>query len=167
MLSNNRGITLIELIISIAIMGVIVLAIMSLFGFGNKSFIYSNKRSDLQNQVQLVSNIITEEIRNATEISLNDTSPPFSDNTYNYITISGQKIILVNNGISTEKTEAIITEYNPMFTLTELSNRNNIVSFTIKGTIDGQDYEVTTKVALNNIRNESSSAGKTIMYKKP
>lgn len=167
MISNNRGITLVELIISIAIMGVITLAIISFFDFGNKSFIYGKKKSDLQHQVQLVSDIITEEIRNATEISLIATPASFTADSYCYIAISGQKIILVDNGISTDKTEAIINENVPMFTLTRLSNGNNFVSFTISGTIDSQDYEVTTKVALNNIKNSASNTGQAIRYKKP
>lgn len=65
---NKKGVTLIELIVVIAIVGIIATVIVNIFVSGNMTFNKSKSRSAEQMDVRLVIQIINKELRYATDI---------------------------------------------------------------------------------------------------
>ncbi|MHB8962688.1 MAG: PilW family protein [Saccharofermentanales bacterium] len=66
----KRGMTLIELVIAMAIAGVVASAAFSLFLFGNKIFGLGNRQYNVQSNIRLAANQITDEIRYAVDIEI-------------------------------------------------------------------------------------------------
>lgn len=74
MKKNNKGITLIELIITLAIMAIAIQIIYSLFFVGNKSFNISKNKGFAQQEARIAFDLINTELRLAKEISDNNLS---------------------------------------------------------------------------------------------
>lgn len=62
---NNKGVTLVELIIVLAIMGIVIQALYSIFFVGNKSFIKGRDKGFAQQDTRTINEIITRELRTA------------------------------------------------------------------------------------------------------
>lgn len=166
MKKNIKGFTLIELIIALAIFSVVVFMAFSILVFGNKSFSNGTDRSDVQFDFRMTSSFITDELRNATEVQILSTMPATPTTGYNYIYISGKKIISVKNGTSTNKTDAVVdTPVNSLFKITKLANNNNILEFNLMNTKN--NVSIDSKVYFNNINGVADATGDVIRYKLP
>lgn len=143
---NKRGITLIELIVTIAIFSIVIAAILNLFIFNNRVYSRSDKLSQVQFDVRMASDHITTEIRNKNSISTTDNSLAKS------INLSG----LQSKYPSIKAIAFVITK----------SDSDYLVSYTISGSDLNNDNEYTleTDVLLNNITNATESSGTTIYY---
>lgn len=83
LLKNNRGLTLVELLISIALVSLVALLITSLQLFGQNQVKHQTEQADLQAEVRLALNVITKDIRGADYVNIVD----------NTLTINGGTII--------------------------------------------------------------------------
>lgn len=73
-MKDNKGMTLVELVVSIAIISVILLAIYSFLNTGVKGFARETTTANNQAQVRRISNNIGREIRRANSIAVEDDS---------------------------------------------------------------------------------------------
>lgn len=64
----KKGFTLIELVIVIAILGIVIYLGFSFFSFGNRSFSRGQDQSSIQHSVRMASRYITDEIRTAKDV---------------------------------------------------------------------------------------------------
>ena len=71
-INNVRGFTLTELIGAIAIMGIVIIAVFSVFSFGIKNFTMQADSIDHQSNLRQAMNYITKEIRKADGESKDD-----------------------------------------------------------------------------------------------
>jgi len=69
---NNKGVTVVELLLVIAIGGLILGMALSLQNFGLRSFIVGTSQAEIQQNARLIDEIIRREIRNADKIDLTD-----------------------------------------------------------------------------------------------
>lgn len=76
---NKKGMTLVEVIVVIGIIGIIATIIGNIFIFGNKSFRSSDVQSINQMNVRLAAGAISRELRYATEIELVDVNTDFKE----------------------------------------------------------------------------------------
>ncbi|SKB37769.1 prepilin-type N-terminal cleavage/methylation domain-containing protein [Acetoanaerobium noterae] len=93
---NKSGFTLMELVIVIAILGVVLSIASSYFSFGTKIFSKGGNRADVQASARLASIQISEELRTAKTAELLTTKPSLpisSGDKFNYIYIDGNKIM--------------------------------------------------------------------------
>ena len=60
---NNKGFSLIELLVSIAIAGIVVVAAFSMVLYGMNRYAKSSKETKLQNEIQFVNNAISDAIK--------------------------------------------------------------------------------------------------------
>ena len=60
---NNKGFSLIELLVSIAIAGIVVVAAFSMVLYGMNRYAKSSKETKLQNEIQFVNNTISDAIK--------------------------------------------------------------------------------------------------------
>ena len=93
---NKRGMTLVEIIVAIAIVGIISTVIASVFIFGNKSYNRSETRSIRQMDVRLVAQTISKELRYAYAIELLDNKNFEDDYEYIYFDEPGKKVMIIN-----------------------------------------------------------------------
>lgn len=137
-------VSLVELLVVMVLL-LVILPIGYLYYFSvTNTFARDSKQSDIQHNVQTLSDFITGQVRNATELTLLDSlDVPFSAG-YNYIYFDAGTVKL--NAIS--KTSVNINIFS-----VDLSNINNraVLQFTIQGKDGSQNYQISSSVTLNNI----------------
>lgn len=78
-LKNNRGLTLVELLVTMAILGMVLSAAYSFLGLGNRSYTKGSERQNIQSTLRILSDYISNEIRYSTSESLVTLSPGDDD----------------------------------------------------------------------------------------
>jgi len=102
-LISEKGITLVEVIISLAILGMVFTGTQLLNHFGLVSFNKGNVQTNLQQELRIADTFITNEVRHATEIHVLEEVPENIDDKYNYIFIDDEDNIISSKG-TTRKT---------------------------------------------------------------
>lgn len=154
--SKNDGFTLIELILVIAIIGLVASFLGSPLITGFNFFKQDINHVNIQEDLRFTSNMIITYAKYAESISLINSKPGSyasnelciildqTDDTVKYIDSSGEK----------SWTESTIT--NLAFNLSQESNGQNVLEFIIEGNKDGEDYSLDSEVLLNNISGETA-----------
>lgn len=163
-LQNEDGLTTVELLTVIGIMGLLGLAFYSLFAF---SFLGHNQAQNIaqkQTDLLLVQTYFKNELANAIEIHMLDSLPDPLDNNYNYIYLDNGSLIL-REGTTTR---AIVENRvdNLLFSLEEASstNHNSLYKYILVYTVN----DIESSLILNNINYDISDNHKTIIaYRKP
>lgn len=91
---NNKGFSLLELIICLAISAFVIVAAYSLVTVGTKSYNSNSKTTTLQKEVSFTNNLLGETIRTATK---NQTKIIYSNGHKNVEIHTGTKVIYYNN----------------------------------------------------------------------
>ena len=157
---NEKGLTLIEVMIAIAISSILFLIAFSLFGFGNRTFSEGTYQSGVQSDLRTVSDYIVRNTRYATNLELINTLSLTEGN--DYIQIDGN----------------LMRHYRWTGTTHENFNlRHEITSYTFEGFRDGgktilrvklesgDDYEIVTEIDLPNmsLKNQEIGASGTVI----
>lgn len=149
---SKKGLTLLELIITIAILSIVLMGAYSLFGVGNTTFIRGTRQSDIQSSIRLASDYITQQIRYSTEIKiLDDAAIP-----------SLRDIQPYENYIYFDSTNNTITHINKYFTKTipighpgsiEFTSLSpfKLLEFNIRAENLGQSYNINSEVVSMNL----------------
>jgi len=162
---HRKGFTIVELIIVLALLGIVLGVGYNLFFYGENTFRTGSSKYQLQSDVRLVSDFISEEIRNAVELDI--VSLPITAQTgYHYIYLDGATIKYQFNGKTENKTNAIMND-QAIFAIKKDANNKNFLKITLKGKLNGQEYDLATEIFLSNISNKAAASGKAIRYKKP
>lgn len=82
LLKNSKGITLIELLASIAIFSFLVILVMNVHLFGQKQFTIQNDQIEIQLNLNLAVSSLTKELRKSSEIIINKNSYKIGENVY-------------------------------------------------------------------------------------
>ncbi|EYE89726.1 hypothetical protein Q428_01345 [Fervidicella metallireducens AeB] len=164
---RKKGLTMVELLISLALIGVIILLVSSIYIFGVKIFDKGTTQSNIQVETTQAGDFITKELRNAVEITFNT---PVNIREYSMIYLDKNIIKYKPEGKTLEesvnKTDAIILDSNDLSFQTRNKNSMAFLNFTIKGTGKQQSYLLNSEVLLNNIKSiENSSSYNFIYYK--
>ena len=153
---NRRdGFTLLEMLIVIAVIGILIIPLSSSLSSGFKFFKIGQNRSELQGEVRFIATYITKVIRNADEIELHANLPTVTGD-YKCIGIDGSQVkyctatdtkILATNIISDlyYKIDA-----DGSFT-TEDDENNDVLIVNIVGEEGTNEYTLETNILLNNI----------------
>jgi prepilin-type N-terminal cleavage/methylation domain-containing protein len=166
-LQNQKGISLAELIVVMALLSMVLALGYSYYFFGSRTFSTGESQSNMQRDIRQSASFITSELRYATSIEMVGTPTPTSGDGYHYISIEGSRIKHTDTtGNVAYKTAAVLQELTPMFTL-KLENGRNIMHFKLIGTNGSQTYELETKVLLYNAKNQAGAYNQGIKYQKP
>ncbi|MHB1454469.1 MAG: PilW family protein [Saccharofermentanales bacterium] len=171
---TDRGMTLIELVIAMAIAGIVASAAFSLFIFGNRIFGLGNKQYNVQSNIRLAANQITDEIRYAVDIEILDdmdasalSNPAGIGHYINYAYYDdGQKAIVILNR---DESRAIPIEPGGQLLFNQAASEDSLV-LTITSTDDGQVFSVDSEIFCLNIDNgvisgiNGSTSGHAIRY---
>ncbi|MFO8192711.1 MAG: type II secretion system protein [Bacillota bacterium] len=90
-LKNDRGITLVELMVTLALLGIVLALGYLYFGFGVQAFQRGERQSIAQQAVRLTSDFITGEMRFANQIEINPAGG-ISETGYRYIYLENDSI---------------------------------------------------------------------------
>jgi len=163
-INNRNGFTLVELLISLSLLLIVLSGIYTFYFFERNTFKRGESQSIVQENVVRAAQFITDEIRNAVELSLDDfyTEAPG----YCSIFIEGSTLKYDDGtGNITNKTDDVINEFS--VDLVEAGGKYKI-KFNIGGVYNSQDYDISTEIMLNNVKNASPSSGKSVIrYIKP
>lgn len=98
---SYKGFTLVEVLITVAIIAVIMGVIGTLFVSGATTYNKGSKKAFVQNDTRLGMELIQNEVRYATELEIINTSEVGTDDEYSYIYFQDGKIKILNsiNGI--------------------------------------------------------------------
>lgn len=175
---KKNGFTLIELIISIAILTVVLLGIYSLFGFGNRVYIGGTSQYDIQSSARLVEDYILKQVAYATEVEVMDITTMNANisasggiETYdNYIYYRGSDNTIVHDtAFMTKLIGSIGTSGGLVFQYSSTDPRE--IEFSINGNQRQQTYTIPSKVACLNINMNNDkkiiglTSGTAIRYK--
>src|SRR5690554_5392741 len=137
---HRKGITLIELILVIAILGIVISLGFSFFSFGNITFSRGQDQSSVQYSVRMASRYITDEVRTAKDVLIMEDKPVTFEN-YNYIFVEGTKIIHRKPDGSMLEIYGSSND-GPIDLYFETTGDDKVVEFSISKTISNQDFEV-------------------------
>lgn len=161
MYKNNKGFTLIEVILAMAILSIVVGIAFSVFSFGNRTFAIGIDSSDSQFNSRFIAGEIAAKVRNATTVTLMDsgeiaaliTSGAY-DNMKQYIFIkqdpvSGKKSIIHRTGALERK---LLGDLEGTAILGfDSTVGSNMLSYSVQCNVDGQVFNIDSKVFLHNM----------------
>ena len=155
----KSGFTLIELIVTIAILGIVLTMTYSIGDFGRNSFNNGYAKSDIQSNIRIASNYITKELRYSSDAIVLDEFPALPDSTRNYIYVDNDGILKqYYNG---DETNILGDTSNNMATKMLFKIQNSrTVEFNIQETYKKQTFQLGSSVLLLNI-GENTLVNKT------
>lgn len=162
---NDKGITLIEMIITLALIGLAVLLVITMMLWGSKSFYSAGAQSVLHKELREEANFITKQIRDSAEIEIvSEIDPDNLSDEYNYIYLEDGKIkkitVVDNDAYAPTNLEVEITKLN-----FSISN-NNLVRFSITGSYKGKEYTIDSSVVAEKTLEELGlGEGSAIRYR--
>lgn len=153
---NNDGFSLVEIILVIAIAGLILTAAFNLFGSGFKGFFFTEEKAASQKEIRFLTSYVAKNVRNSTTIKITDTySTPNAGETI--IGVNDNSQLKYNDG-SSDKTVIEFTE-------------STTVSFSADTTgepfsliIDVNDGEEIKEIILNNCSSVTGGSGNYVIF---
>lgn len=165
--TESKGVTLIELVIVLALMGIVTAAIFSFYSFSVDTFNTAKNKSDIQQDILIAANFITNELRTATDVYISYGEVPINDNGIGYAYIKLKNNQLVHGYGDTVSRTIVKTNIKDIHYV--LDPETNIMKFYIIGVEGGQLYSIESEVSLLNLGepNTNGLLGSCVYYQKP
>lgn len=113
---NEKGVTLVEVLASLALLSIIVLLVSSTQLFAQKQFNIQSNEVNIQSNERLALKIVTQEIRKAKTVTVNQT---------NELTINGTDVYKLQNKNLLKNNSPIVSDIST-FTVTKQGNQLTI-----------------------------------------
>ncbi len=139
----NRGMTLIELVVAMAVFGILTLMVFSFFNFGLRGFETSKDMSDEQFQVRFAAGQISEILRNVATFDLPASPPTLAAGEFAIYVAAGQLILEDDVGDTRPLSSARIGSV----AFTVIEGDNLMLGFVLTS---DEGYTVSSQVLLNN-----------------
>ena len=156
--SDDRGFSLVEVMITITLVGLTMGAVYSLYVFGANSFTRGEEQVLLQQDVRRAAEIISDTIRYARSIEILEAAPDGEGEDLALIYAEGNKIVRSEKGrqivIAGQGEQA--AEFSLVFKASGTTDRQ--VDFTVSGSAGEREYAITSSVLGLNIENGLSAA---------
>ncbi|MEW6425812.1 MAG: CFI-box-CTERM domain-containing protein [Bacillota bacterium] len=171
---NNRGITLVELIISLALLAVVLGLGYNLYFFTNQAYAKAEARWIAQRSVQAAVDFITRQLRTAYQLQLDPTGEP-ADGEYSIYLSNGNTGSLLYREGAGDPVTVVDGNLTLTFTIPENEDHksiNNVLSFRIQA-LDANArplYAIDSSVTLLNMLEgrgySTNSSGTVVRYKR-
>ncbi len=171
---HKRGVTLVELIIVISLIGIVISVIFSMFFFGSGTFSRGESQYGLQNEARFAIDSLSRDLRFVSEIEIiddfsADTPEPYETIVY-FDSVNNQIVKSFAGIISTYKLDT--NSPNPLLFK---KTSNNTLHYKLDGQDDGQDYILQSDILLlnvieidsTNLTDQTNLTGEAILFKTP
>ena len=143
--NNNKGFSLIEMMVVVTILGLIVLGLVTFFTGGAKSWVAGQSQLEAQRNARQAMDIMVREIREASEITTNNDTEIIFDTPW----VTGITYKLLNNTINRNNIPLINNVSNLDFDYPSLSKVHILLEVDVDN--DGKpDITLNTDVNLRN-----------------
>lgn len=147
----KHGFTLVELLVTLAILSIVLSAAFSMGSFGNKAFKKGESKSEVQSNLRLAADYITKQLRYASNVSLtndDETTSKIETNEYIYIDSSGM-LKHYANGVTNDIVKISNGDVAKPLTFSTDAG-TNVVNFTLDGSSGKEAYSLSSSVYLLN-----------------
>lgn len=154
-MKNIKAMTLIEVIIVMGILGIVLAAISSVFGFGNNAFIIGSNQYDIQSDIRLLTSYIEHEIKYASYVEINPESIPTNiTDSYEYIYLDSdpENNVIIHKSKNGTKVFDIGDEISISFIKKGPSSKEKELSYVINSKLGNQKYNISSDVSILNLR---------------
>lgn len=156
---KKSGITLIELLLALALSSLVLGIIYSLLLFGMRTYAKGNDQTELQFDIRLTADAITNELRYASLVEIHPDSLAIpatitDDKRYIYLLVEDGIDKLIIEGKDYIKKYPLGTNGQVLFANT---TSDKVLSFLLSGTNNDQNYSIASEIAVLNL-----TKGKTI-----
>ena len=168
LIKNNKGITLLEIIISLAIVGLLLTLTFNLFFFGNEVFARGSEQYNIQTSVRMSTSSITDTVRYATALYIESNKPDTFEDQYHYIYYeNGTVLYSYIDSDNTRKTRFLGTDITSL----EFNKQSDrLVNMSVTGVERNQTYEINMDIGLPNMEMKNNdvfgTTGSVLKFKK-
>jgi len=167
-MDNNKGFTLIELMITIAILAVVITVVSSFLLFGYRTYGGGTTQFDVQSDIRTTIDFIINETRNTNEVYIiNVADVPNTNDGYKYVYLESNAIMYkaASTGFSAiSKSAAIINNTTPVFEI-KSSSGSFLLSINLSGASKGKIYSSDSDVLFKNVKTAITASGNAIKFK--
>lgn len=164
---NQKGVTLMELVIALALISMVSLGAFALYSFGQNIFGIGTKQYDLQSTVRIASGVIKNDVKYATDVEILDSydfndfldiENPYYGSNYIFLEKNGE-----GKGISVRQYifDPMSYTYSVKEIIPEPSNGaklelefsqigDNVVGLLVKGVLDSEDFVLDSSIEIMN-----------------
>lgn len=165
-MKNRNGFTFIELIVFLALLGIVLAIVFRIFFLGQVAFDAGSAQYQLQSDLRDAGDFIMDELRNATEVIIMDTPPSSVKNReYSYIYLKDSKLTYEFDEVKIDLTEPVIDD-TEIFRIRKDADGRNFLSINLNGKVNDNTYNLATEILLKNVGNLETSSGRAIKYNK-
>lgn len=172
----QKGVTLIELIVVLAITSLVIASIFPIFFFGNNTYDSGRMQFDIQSNIRLASDVIRDQVRYVSDLTVINTFDPSSaDSNFNYIYLADNKksikfkegsqipVDLINSGSNDTLFELDFIKGSDNGNAIRFSNSvaamsivDNVLKYNILGqsALENKQYQVETEIILLNTNSQ-------------
>lgn len=161
----KKGFTLIEVLITIGILGIVISTLYNIIFFQINAFDKSDRQSVAQSDIRYISDFITNELRYAKDIEILSNKSDINSYEYKYIYIDNGEIFYRGYGNSSFR-KLNIEERNPSYDLKfwTKETENKVVFYKIASNLE--NFELESSVNLLNTK-LTKKEGIVIKYQQP
>lgn len=166
---NNKGYTLIEAIIVIAIIVLILAVVFNIFFVSRDTFETGVSKSIIQQDIRISSSAIIDELKFAKEVSASPISgekyyklvlQPSAETSYNSLSIESY------DDSGNLLTQRELGDYIQSLSFKTTTTDSNLVRFTVIANSGEDNMEVNSSVILNNTTTDLTTATSVVYYSK-
>ncbi len=147
-INNIKGITLIELLITMALMGLVLSVAYSFYSFGMKSFTGGTTQANAQMNARLVDDYLKKELRNVEEIEIFETSPR-EEMFDGHFKVKDNKLLFNDHPVTTD---TIVDIKIKIETISAGTRTRSMLTYEVTSSDGDQEFKHTGQVMLNNTR---------------
>lgn len=145
---RKKGFTLIELIVVISLLGFVLLIAFNMQLFGNKVYNKGSSKADIQSNLRLSSNFISDKIRYASNVKILTGMPSSPDPTKEYIYSEGGVLKLYSQGNVSNISGGLPDVASTLYF--EDADAQTVY-FKINGDKKGENYQIDSSVYMLNV----------------
>jgi prepilin-type N-terminal cleavage/methylation domain-containing protein len=145
---GKKGFTLIELIVVISLLGFVLLIAYNMQLFGNKVYNKGSSKADIQSNLRLSSNFISDKIRYASNVKILPSKPDSLDPTKEYIYSEGGVLKLCSQGNVSNISGGLPDVASTLYF--EDADAQTVY-FKINGVQKGENYQIDSSVYMLNV----------------
>ena len=149
-LAFKSGFTLIELIVTIAILGIVLTMAYSMGDFGRNSFNNGSAKAEIQSNTRFAANYITKELRYSSNVKILADLPATKEKNYKYIYVDRDgRLMQWDKGENPNPT--IVGDISNKISILNFEIKDTkTVDFTITETFKNKEFKLASKVSLLN-----------------